>query len=219
MRDRINMTRELIDRLLEMQKVFSHTLSTHNGEFDALAALAEEVARRSGKRVHVSFDFVTEVPTEPKSLAETVHTILTQLVRNAAAHGIELPFQRVNSGKHPVGDIHIFSCRPARDCFEFGVRDDGRGLDFPALRRRAVEAGYADKDAIGQWSEAQLTDLLFKPGFTTLEHSTRDAGRGVGLDAVQDLAKRFGGEIKVSSKTGSFTEFRVRISMNEAFDC
>jgi signal transduction histidine kinase/HAMP domain-containing protein len=219
MRDRINMTRELIDRLLEMQKVFSHTLSTHNGEFDALAALAEEVARRSGKRVHVSFDFVTEVPTEPKSLAETVHTILTQLVRNAAAHGIELPFQRVNSGKHPVGDIHIFSCRPARDCFEFGVRDDGIGLDFPALRRRAVEAGYADKDAIGQWSEAQLTDLLFKPGFTTLEHSTRDAGRGVGLDAVQDLAKRFGGEIKVSSKTGSFTEFRVRISMNEAFDC
>jgi len=219
MRDRINMTRELIDRLLEMQKVFSHKLSTHNGEFDALAALAEEVARRSGKRVHVSFDFVTEVPTEPKSLAETVHTILTQLVRNAAAHGIELPFQRVNSGKHPVGDIHIFSCRPARDCFEFGVRDDGRGLDFPALRRRAMEAGYADKDAISQWGEAQLTDLLFKPGFTTLEHSTRDAGRGVGLDAVQDLAKRFGGEIKVSSKTGSFTEFRVRISMNEAFDC
>ena len=219
MRDRINMTRELIDRLLEMQKVFSRKLTTHNGEFDALAALAEEVARRSGKRVHVSFDFVADVPTEPKSLAETVHTILTQLVRNAAAHGIELPFQRVNSGKHPVGDIHIFSCRPARDCFEFGVRDDGRGLDFPALRRRAVEAGYADKDAIGQWSEAQLTDLLFKPGFTTLEHSTRDAGRGVGLDAVQDLAKRFGGEIKVSSKTGSFTEFRVRISMNEAFDC
>ena len=219
MRDRINMTRELIDRLLEMQTVFSHKLPTHNGEFDALAALAEEVARRSGKRVHVSFDFVTEVPTEPKSLAETVHTILTQLVRNAAAHGIELPFQRVNSGKHPVGDIHIFSCRPARDCFEFGVRDDGRGLDFPALRRRAVEAGYADKDAISQWSEAQLTDLLFRPGFTTLEHSTRDAGRGVGLDAVQDLAKRFGGEIKVSSKTGSFTEFRVRISMNEAFDC
>ncbi len=219
MRDRINMTRELIDRLLEMQKVFSHKLSTHNGEFDALAALAEEVARRSGKRVHVSFDLVTEVPTEPKSLAETVHTILTQLVRNAAAHGIELPFQRVNSGKHPVGDIHIFSCRPARDCFEFGVRDDGRGLDFPALRRRAVEAGYADKEAIGKWSETELTDLLFKPGFTTLEHSTRDAGRGVGLDAVQDLAKRFGGEIKVSSKTGSFTEFRVRISMNEAFDC
>ena len=219
MRDQINMTCELIDRLLEMQKVFSHKSSTHNGEFDALAALAEEVARRSGKRVHVSFDLATEVPAEPKSFAETVHTILTQLVRNAAAHGIELPFQRVNSGKHPVGDIQIFACRPAHDCFEFGVRDDGRGLDFPALRRRAVEAGYADKDAISQWSEAQLTDLLFKPGFTTLEHSTRDAGRGVGLDAARDLAKRFGGEIKVSSKTGSFTEFRVRISMNEAFDC
>jgi signal transduction histidine kinase/HAMP domain-containing protein len=218
MRERINMTRELIDRLLEMQKVFSPKSSTQNGEFDALGELAEEVARRTGKRVHVTFDLAAHTPVEPK-VSETVHTILTQLVRNAAAHGVELPFQRVNSGKHPVGDIHIFSCRPDPYCFEFGVRDDGRGLDFPALRRRAVEAGYADKEAIGQWSEAQLTDLLFKPGFTTLEQSTRDAGRGVGLDAVQDLAKRFGGEIKVSSTTGSFTEFRVRISMNEAFDC
>jgi two-component system, chemotaxis family, sensor kinase CheA len=125
----------------------------------------------------------------------------------------------VNSGKHPVGDIHIFSCRPDPHCFEFGVRDDGRGLDFSILRRRAVEAGYAAKETIARWGEAELTDLLFKPGFTTLEQSTRDAGRGVGLDAVQDLAKRFGGEIKVSSKMGSFTEFRVRISMNETFDC
>jgi chemotaxis protein histidine kinase CheA len=219
MRDRINMTRELIDRLLEMQKVFSPKSSTLNGEFDALAELAEEVARRSGKRVHVTFDLAARIPVEPKSLSETVHTILTQLVRNAAAHGVELPFQRVNSGKHPVGDIHIFSCRPDLHCFEFGVRDDGRGLDFSALRRRAVEAGYADKEAIRQWTEAALTDLLFKPGFTTLEQSTRDAGRGVGLDAAQDLAKRCGGEIMVSSKIGSFTEFRVRISTNEAFDC
>lgn len=219
MRDRINMTRELIDRLLEMQKVFSPKSSTLNGEFDALAELAEEVARRSGKRVHVTFDLAALIPVEPKSFSETVHTILTQLVRNAAAHGVELPFQRVNSGKHPVGDIHIFSCRPHPYCFEFGVRDDGRGLDFLALRRRAVAAGYADKEAIGQWTEAALTDLLFKPGFTTLEQSTRDAGRGIGLDAAQDLAKRCGGEIKVSSKMGSFTEFRVRISTNEAFDC
>jgi two-component system, chemotaxis family, sensor kinase CheA len=219
MRDRINMTRDLIDRLLEMQKVFSHKSSTENGEFDALAELAEEVAQRSGKRVHVTFDLAAQIPAEPKSLSEMVHTILTQLVRNAAAHGVELPFHRVNSGKHPVGDIHIFACRPDSHCFEFGVRDDGRGLDFSVLRKRAVEAGYADKEAIGRWSEAELTDLLFKPGFTTLEQSTRDAGRGVGLDAVQDLAKRFGGEIKVSSKMGSFTEFRVRISMNETFDC
>lgn|GEM_PF-1041780 len=219
MMDRITMTRELIDRLIEMQKVFSHKSSTQNGEFDGLAELAEEVARRSGKKVHVTFDFAAPVPPEPKSLSETVHTILTQFVRNAAAHGIELPFHRVNSGKHPVGDIHIFSCRPDPDCFEFGVRDDGRGLDFSILRRRAVEAGYAAKETIARWGEAELTDLLFKPGFTTLEQSTRDAGRGVGLDAVQDLAKRFGGEIKVSSKMGSFTEFRVRISMNETFDC
>jgi chemotaxis protein histidine kinase CheA len=219
MRDRINMTRDLIDRLLEMQKVFSPKSSTENGEFDALAELAEEVARRSGKKVHVTFDLAAQIPAEPKSLSETVHTILTQFVRNAAAHGVELPFHRVNSGKHPVGDIHIFACRPDSHCFEFGVRDDGRGLDFSVLRKRAVEVGYADKEAIGRWSEAELTDLLFKPGFTTLEQSTRDAGRGIGLDAVQDLAKRFGGEIKVSSKMGSFTEFRVRISMNETFDC
>src|SRR5258708_9379417 len=70
MQDRINMTRELIDPLLEMQKVFSHKLTTHNGEFDALAARADGVARRSGKRVHVTFHFFANLPTKPNSLAE-----------------------------------------------------------------------------------------------------------------------------------------------------
>jgi HAMP domain-containing protein/signal transduction histidine kinase len=213
MKDRTDMTRELIGRLLEMQEVFSQKSTTQNREFDALGVLAEEVAGRGGKRVHVTFDLAAEVPTQPKSLPETVHTILTQLVRNAAAHGIELPFQRVNSGKHPVGVIHIFACRPNDNCFEFGVRDDGRGLDLSTLRKRAVEAGYAESETIGQWTEAELTDLLFRPGFTTLKYTTRDAGRGIGLDAVQDLAKRFGGDTKVFFKTGSFTEFRVRISI------
>ena len=196
-----------------MQRVFSHKEPAENGEFEGLAALAEEVAKRAGKRVHVTFDLAAPIPGQPEALPETVRMILTQLVRNAAAHGIELPFQRVNSGKHPVGDIHIFASRAGCNCFEFGVRDDGKGLDLSALRKRAVDVGYAGKDEIGHWTEAQLTDLLFRPGFTTIEHPTRDAGRGIGLDAVQDLAKRFGGEIKVYSKTGSFTEFRVRISI------
>ena len=211
LRDQTKLTRELIDRLLDMRKVFSRKPSPNNGEFNGLIALAEEIANRNGKRVEVTFDLSAEIPSEPRPLQEMVQTILAQLVRNAAAHGIEPPFQRVNSGKHPIGEICVFACRPDRSCFEFGVRDNGRGLDLSVLRSRAVESGYATKEEIAGWTEAEVTDLLFKPGFTTFKYPTQDAGRGIGLDAVRDLAGRFGGEIKVSAEKGSFTEFRVRI--------
>ena len=212
MKEQTKLTRELIDRLLAMQKVFSQP-SSNNGEFSGLSSLAEEVGRRNGKRIGVTYDLSARVPAEPKSLHEMIHTILAQLVRNAAAHGIERPFQRINSGKPPVGELRIFTNRPNEHSFEFGVRDDGAGLDLALLKERAVESGFAQKEEIENWTADQLAGLLFKPGFTTFKYPTQDAGRGIGLDAVQDLANGLNGEIAVTTETGKFTEFRVRIPL------
>jgi two-component system, chemotaxis family, sensor kinase CheA len=212
MKEQTKLTRELIDRLLAMQKVFSHP-SSNNGEFGGLASLAEEVGRRNGKRIGVTYDVPASVPAEPKALHEMIQTILAQLVRNAVTHGIERPFQRINSGKPPVGEVRLFTNRPSEHSFEFGVRDDGAGLDLALLKERAVESGYAQKEEIESWNASQLASLLFKPGFTTFKVPTQDAGRGIGLDAVQDLANRLNGEITVTTETGKFTEFRVRIPL------
>jgi two-component system, chemotaxis family, sensor kinase CheA len=212
MKEQTKLTRELIDRLLSMQKVFSRP-SSNNGEFSGLSSLAEEVGRRNGKRIGITYDLSAKIPPEPKSLHEMIETILAQLVRNAVAHGIERPFQRINSGKPPVGEVRIFTNRPSEHSFEFGVRDDGAGLDLALLKQRAVESGFAKKEEIESWTADQLASLLFKPGFTTFKHPTQDAGRGIGLDAVQDLANSLKGEVTVTTETGKFTEFRVRIPL------
>jgi chemotaxis protein histidine kinase CheA len=91
------------------------------------------------------------------------------------------------------------------------VRDDGRGLDYDLLRRRAVQLGYGSMKTIEGWTPQQLIDLLFETGFTTMDRPTTDGGRGVGLDAVRDLTAKMGGLLNVLSNQGQFCEFRLEI--------
>jgi two-component system sensor histidine kinase and response regulator WspE len=44
-----------------------------------------------------------------------------------------------------------------------------------------------------QLSEAELLEFLFLPGFSVRDTVTEISGRGVGLDAVQDMVKQLRG--------------------------
>lgn len=139
--------------------------------------------------------------------------MMTQLVRNAVLHGIESPSERLAERKHPVGEIQIYAYRLTENERKIilAVRDDGRGINYQLLRRRAVQLGYANVKSIEAWTQQQLNNLLFETGFTTMDRPTMDGGRGVGLDAVRDLTAKMGGLLNVSSKQGQFCEFRLEI--------
>ena len=62
------------------------------------------------------------------------------------------------------------------------VADDGRGLDLRDIRRKAVERGLLDPDAMP--SDAEIARLTLLPGFSTRDAVTEISGRGVGLDVV-----------------------------------
>jgi len=51
-----------------------------------------------------------------------------------------------------------------------------------------------------------LADLLTRPGYSTAEEVTGVAGRGVGLDAVRDYVRSFGGSMEIRSEPGAGTE-------------
>ena len=53
--------------------------------------------------------------------------------------------------------------------------------------------------------------LIFRPGFSTQEQETKDAGRGVGLDVVWKTVRGMGGKISVSSSPGKFTRFKIQL--------
>ena len=210
MLDQADMTRDLIDRLLAMKEVLAKSPAASVAE--SLQEFTQDVAHRTGKQVNLSLDIDSELTRMPIDFRESVQTMLTQLVRNAVIHGIETPPERQKAGKPVVGNVVVSSMHEAGNVI-FRVRDDGCGLQRAVLEKRAVDLGYVARTEISNWTDQQVIDLVFASKFTTMDHPTVDAGRGVGLGAVRDLATRLGGQITVTGKPRVYTEFRLEIPL------
>jgi two-component system chemotaxis sensor kinase CheA len=165
--------------------------------FTQLERAARDAARASGKQVAFASSG-GEVRVDAHVLA-TLHGALVQLVRNAVAHGIERPAERVTAGKRPDGQVTVavalHGSRIAVTC-----RDDGRGIDLEAVRRAAVARGMP-ADRARDLDRDQLIGLVLGGGLTTSAEVTSLAGRGIGLDIVREAAHGLGGEVTV--RTGA----------------
>src|SRR3569623_940917 len=144
-----------------------------------------------------------------KAVAEQLVDPITQLLRNAVAHGIEPPDARAQRGKPPTASITI-RARQDGNLLVLELSDDGRGVDTAALRERLV--------ATNRWSaaRAQLAtdgDVLDARGTGVSVRGDADelAGRGIGLDVVRQTVARLGGEVKVRSVPGRGTTFSLRL--------
>jgi two-component system chemotaxis sensor kinase CheA len=132
---------------------------------------------------------------------EAVQHALVQMVRNAVAHGIESPAERRAKGKPEEGRVRLRVARRGRRIV-FECSDDGRGLDFEAIRRAGAAPLASDEEAVR---------LLLKGGISTSEQVTEAAGRGVGMDVVRDVAQRLGGSLDVRSEAGHGTVFELTV--------
>src|SRR6202007_3176908 len=135
------MTHDLINRLLSMQKVFGKEAGeSGQTDFAPLVELAGDISQRNGEGVPVDLQIKDVLARLPNTLREPVQMMMTQLVRNAVLHGIETPSERLAQRKHPVGEIQIRAHRLTENHGKIilTVRDDGRGLNYDLLRRRAV---------------------------------------------------------------------------------
>jgi two-component system chemotaxis sensor kinase CheA len=132
---------------------------------------------------------------------EAVQHALMQMVRNAVAHGIESPAERRAQGKPDEGRVRLRVARRGRRIL-FECSDDGRGLDFDAIRR----AGH-----IPLASDDEAVRLLLRGGISTSDQVTQAAGRGVGMDVVRDVAQRLGGGVDVRSEAGRGTVFELTV--------
>ncbi len=74
-----------------------------------------------------------------------------------------------------------------------------------------MRSGALDAEKARKADVRQLTELIFKPGFSTHESVDEDAGRGVGLDVVRDLVARVRGRIHIGTAPGKYCHFRVQI--------
>lgn len=121
---------------------------------------------------------------------------IEHLLRNAVAHGIELPEQRLAANKSEYGEI-VLTAKQSSNEMVITVRDDGRGLDFEAIRSQALKSGLIQTN--DQLSEDDLAQIIFTSGFSTTENVSTLSGRGVGMDVVKNEITRMGGRIELRS--------------------
>lgn len=153
----------------------------------------------------------TEVLVD-KLVAQKLYDPLLHLVRNAFDHGIESSSIRQKRGKPQKGQIAITASHRGRHLV-IEVRDDGQGLDFDKIRQRAVALLFSP-ERVSKLNEAQLTDLLFEPGFSTASEVNDLSGRGVGLDVVRAQLDSLQGSVGVESQAAKGTTFTLQIPLN-----
>ena len=134
---------------------------------------------------------------------------LMHLIRNAVHHGIEPPEERIAHGKEAVATLRL-SGRREGDQVVIRFADDGRGLDFAAIRDKARR--YDPSLCPEDMDERQLTDLIFAPGFSTRTVSEM-SGRGVGLDVVRENVRDLRGTVGVATRPGVGTAFVIRLPL------
>jgi two-component system chemotaxis sensor kinase CheA len=179
--------------------------------FGRLPRLVHDVAAQLKKDVQLA---MTGETTElDKTVIERLGDPLTHLVRNCLDHGLETPDERAAAGKTPSGMVSVSAWQKGGEVF-VEVADDGRGLDFDKIRRKALERGLVPVGASP--STEALTRLIFEPGFSTAEAVTDLSGRGVGMDVVMSNVKQLGGDITVSSTPGQGTRFLLRLPVSLA---
>ncbi len=197
----------LFEKILNMKDVFRvQTLDAAAGLGERAERIVEQEALGSGKAVAFTFD--NHAGAIRGDALVKLRAIAGHLVRNAVIHGIETPENRREKGKPMDGRIKL-SLDRADGHVRLSVEDDGQGLDQDRIARRAVEMGMYTPETAEQAQPAEILRLIFRPGFSTAEVVTESAGRGVGLDVVEEEAKAMGGSVRVETKRGAFSRFSV----------
>ncbi|HEV7773551.1 MAG TPA: response regulator [Conexibacter sp.] len=164
-----------------------------------LPRYVRDLAASEDKEVELS---LTGVETQlDRMVLDGLSDMLGHLLRNAIAHGIELPAERRAAGKPARGRVELRAeQRGGRVAIE--VSDDGRGVAAELLQ--AAPSGPA------------LADRLAQPGFSTAGSVDAVSGRGVGLDAVKAHVESIGGGLAVESEPGRGTTITLDLPLTLA---
>ena len=181
--------------------------------FSTFPRAVRDVASKAGKRVNLVVDGssvemdqnVTEALVEP----------LVHLLNNAVAHGIESAEERIKSGKPEQGQVSIVAKQNGSEV-EIEVIDDGRGINTETIKRVAVERGVTTQDEINLMDTGEIMELIFRPGFSTLQEVDTLAGRGIGMNVVQDAVRRLTGTIRIQTEIGKGTRFIISVPISVA---
>ncbi len=176
----------------------------------ALQQLCDQLAEAQGKLIQLTSIGLEHVPDIQVA---AFYDMLSQMLRNAIEHGIEIPAQRRAGGKNARGVLLVeFQLRHGGQS-ELNFQDDGAGLDAERIVQVAVANGLVTEDSSLEHNRRQASALIFHSGLST---AAEPAGRGLGMRILRDNVKRLRGQIQVATKRGLFTRLRIRLPLSAA---
>ncbi len=206
--------------LKDIKREFGRALSS----FDKLSLkdyikgynnMVHDIAVRSHKKVAALETQLDAHYFDGKTLAR-INDILVHCLRNAVDHGIETPEVRGALGKSEAGTIKIKSYEVAGN-IQIIIEDDGRGVDFDKVKKKAVASGLATEASLSKMQDHEVLELLFHPGFTTTDRISHISGRGLGMDAIRESARQLHGNliIQQSPKSGATVVLEIPSNTEE----
>lgn len=177
-----------------------------------LHSMAERLAHDHHKRFRLQISGFSDVPP---SYISTIKDCVIQMLRNSAVHGIESSAIRKAQTKEDVGVVRA-DFRKSGEGYELVFEDDGAGISPETLKSAAIRKHIITQDEAAGMDTRAAMALIFRPGFSTQEEVSMDAGRGVGMDVVARSVYALGGKIGVSTNPGKFTRFKIVLPAAEA---
>ena len=178
-----------------------------------LRRIVRQTSRELGKEVDV--EITGEEQEVDRTILDRVVAPLEHMLRNAVAHGIEIPKDRQAAGKAETGSIKITVGRQGTDVI-VRVEDDGAGINTDAIRKKAIKQGLLEEDS--ELTDHDILQFILKSGFSTAEEVTQVAGRGVGMDVVDSEIKQLGGVLEIDTERGKGSSFKVRLPLTLAIN-
>jgi len=198
----------------ELQKsVLKMRVVTIDQLFKRFARPVRELAAECGKSVRLE---IKGGETElDRALVDALHEPILHLLRNAVDHGLENSEERRRAGKPEVCEIGMRAFHEGNHVV-IEVKDDGRGIDIPAVKRKASEVGVLSSEEIEKMSDEEALELIFLQGCSTSEEVTRVSGRGIGAAAVKGAIEQLRGSVSIRSEQNIGTIFTLRLPLTLA---
>ena len=179
--------------------------------FQKMARLVRDLSKKNGKPVEL---VLSGEDTElDRRVIESINDPLMHMVRNSMDHGLETPETRLAAGKPAQGTLSLSAFHQGGNIV-IAIADDGGGLNTERIRAKAIAQGLIGGG--DELSNAEIHQLIFRPGFSTAEKVTEISGRGVGMDVVRRNIEAMRGRIEIQSTQGRGTTFFIKLPLTLA---
>lgn len=189
-------------RMVPLEKVFSR-----------FPRVLRDLSKKLGKEIEL--EIIGQETELDRTVIEEIYDPLIHMLRNALDHGIEEAIEREKNGKDRVGKIEI-NARQEENFVYIEISDDGKGMDYRQIKQKAIENKIYTEEELKEMTEDEIINIIFEPGFSTVEKISEVSGRGVGMDVVKNSIEKLGGIVEISTEKGMGSIFRIRLPLTLA---